>query len=107
MEVELTKEYITSLIDKKGMTKAEFAKQVGVARQNLDVLLSSKKKDINTIIRMSEVLGISLTEFLYGKQGSIVISGFIKVNETIYEIKNKEDMVMILKEIEELEKSEK
>ena len=36
MEVLLTKEYITRLIEKKGMSKAEFAKQMGIVRQNLD-----------------------------------------------------------------------
>ena len=103
MEVVLTKEYITGLIDKKGMSKAEFAKQMGVARQNLDALLESKKKDINTVIKMSEVLGMPLNEFLFGKATDV--SGFLKVNGTVREITKKEDIVDILREIEDMEKS--
>lgn len=85
MEVVLTKEYITGLIERKGMSKAKFAKQMGVQRQNLDVLLESMKKDINTVIKMSELLGLSLNEFLYGKN-EVQISGFIKFNGSIKEI---------------------
>lgn len=103
MEVLLTKEYITGLIEKKGMSKAEFAKQMGVQRQNLDALLESKKKDINTVIKMAEVLGMSLNEFLYGKATDV--SGFLKVNGVIREITKKEDIGAVLKEIEDMEKS--
>lgn len=99
MEVVLTKEYITGLIDKKGMSKAEFAKQMGVQRQNLDALLESKKKDINTVIRMSEVLGMSLNEFLYGKD-VVQISGFIKFNGSIRELQSREDIEAVLSEID-------
>ena len=104
MEVLLSKEYITGLIDKKGMSKAEFAKQMGVARQNLDALLESKKKDINTVIRMAEVLGMPLNEFLYGRTTDV--RGFLKFNGKIKEIQKKEDILDVLKEIEELEKKE-
>ena len=98
----MTKEYITSLIEKKGMSKAEFAKQMGVQRQNLDALLESKKKDINTVIKMSDVLGMPLNEFLYGKTTDV--SGFLKVNGTVREITKKEEIEAVLREIEEMEK---
>lgn len=102
MEVLLTKEYITGLIEKKGMSKAEFAKQMGIVRQNLDSLLESKKKDINTVIRMAEVLGLSLDEFLYGKQ-TVKINGFVSVDDTIYTISQKDDLQKVLADIEKLE----
>lgn len=99
MEVLLTKEYITGLIEKNGMSKAEFAKQMGVQRQNLDALLESKKKDINTVIKMAEVLGMSLNEFLFGKN-ELQISGFIKLNRSIREIHSREDIEAVLIEID-------
>lgn len=97
MELVLTKEYITGLIERKGMSKAKFAKQMGVQRQNLDALLESKK-DINTVIKMSELLGLSLNEFLYGKN-EVQISGFIKFNGSIKEIHTREDIEAVLSEI--------
>lgn len=104
MEVVLTKEYILGLIESRRMSKAEFAKQMGYQRQNLDAMLESKKKDINTVIKMAEVLGMSLDEFLYGKNNAGVrVSGFLKVNDSIIEVTNKADLERIVSEIEKLE----
>ena len=60
MEINLTKERITELLSQKGMTKAEFAKRIGVERNNLDVYLSAKKKDVNLVVKMAEALGLNL-----------------------------------------------
>ena len=104
MEVLLSKDYILGLVEQRGMSKAEFAKQMGIVRQNLDAMLESKKKDINTVIRMAEVLGLSLDEFLYGKQ-TVKINGFVSVDDTIYTISQKDDLQRVLAEIEKLEKT--
>ena len=102
MEILLSKDYILGLVEQRGMSKAEFAKQMGIVRQNLDAMLDSKKKDINTVIRMAEVLGLSLDEFLYGKQ-SVKINGFVSIDDTVYTIKQKEDLTKVIEEIEKLE----
>lgn len=104
MEVLLSKDYILGLVEQRGMSKAEFAKQMGIVRQNLDAMLESKKKDINIVIRMAEVLGLSLDEFLYGKQ-TVKINGFVSVDDTIYTISQKDDLQRVLAEIEKLEKT--
>ena len=101
MEVVLTKEYITGLIDKKGMSKAEFAKQMGVQRQNLDALLESKKKDINTIIKMSEVLGIPFLEFIGMQKKSEDIHGCIFVNGDPVVVNSKEELLKLAKTLED------
>lgn len=104
MEILLSKDYILGLVEQRGMSKAEFAKQMGIVRQNLDAMLESKKKDINTVIRMAEVLGLSLDEFLYGKQ-TVKINGFVGVDDTIYTISQKDDLQRVLAEIDKLEKT--
>lgn len=106
MDVLLTKDYILGLIEKRGMTKAEFASRMGVKRQNLDALLDSKKKDINTIIQMTEILGISLEDFLNRRSSGVCVGGFIKINDTIREIKGKDDLLAAVEEIERLEKKD-
>ena len=97
MEVLLSKEYITGLLTKKGMSKAVFASKMGIVRQNLDAMLDSKKKDINTVIKMAEVLEMPLMEFI-GMQSSegVKISGFVKVNDTVKEISSKKDVEDLL-----------
>ena len=100
MEVLLTKEYILGLIAKRGMSKAEFSSKMGISRQNLDALLESKKKDINTIIKMAEVLEIPFLKFIgMQKEDEVKISGFVKINDTISEISSKEDVVALLDKI--------
>ena len=106
MDVLLTKDYILGLIEKRGMTKAEFASHMGVKRQNLDALLDSKKKDINTIIQMTEILDISLDDFLNKRASGVCVSGFLKINDTIREIKGKEDLLAAVEEIDRLEKKD-
>lgn len=97
MEVLLSKDYILGLVEQRGMSKAEFAKQMGIVRQNLDAMLESKKKDINTVIRMAEVLGLSLDEFLYGKQ-MVKINGFVCIEDVMFVIKSREDLMKVLEE---------
>ena len=104
MEVLLTKDYITGLIAAKGMSKAEFASKMGVVRQNLDAMLESKKKDINVVVKMAEVLNIPLMEFI-GMENSegVKVSGFVKVNDTVREISSKEDVVALLDYINQMQ----
>ena len=64
MDINLTKERITELISQKGMSKAEFAKRIGIERNNLDVYLNAKKKDVSLVIKMAEALDLNLYDFL-------------------------------------------
>ena len=64
MEINLSKERITELISRKGMSKAEFAKRLGYERNNLDAYLNAKKKDINLVIKMAEALDLNLYDLL-------------------------------------------
>ena len=64
MEISLTKERIKDLISRKGLSYAAFAQALGIKRQNLDAYLDAQKKDINMVIKMAEVLGMSLYEFI-------------------------------------------
>jgi transcriptional regulator with XRE-family HTH domain len=64
MEISLTKERIKDLISQKGVSYAAFAQKLGIKRQNLDAYLDAQKKDINLVIKMADVLGMSLYEFI-------------------------------------------
>ena len=99
MEVVLSKDYILGLVEGKGMSKAEFATKLGIQRQNLEALLTSKKKDINTVLKMSQILGMPLNEFLYGEEHVPEVQGFIKIDGGIREITSKEDLLSIAKEL--------
>lgn len=94
---ELSKDYISALIEQRGMTKTEFAEKMGYAkRQYLDAVLNNKKKDIATVAKMAEVLGIPLLEFIGVKEVDTH-----KVYGCIY-VDNKPHLVGSKKDIEDL-----
>ena len=101
MDVLLTKEYITGLIAKKGMSKSEFAEKMGYKRQNLDAMLDSQKKDINTVVRMSEVLDIPLLELIGLKQHTDTIYGVLYVDNKPVIVNSREEIEELLKKISE------
>ena len=100
MEINLTKERITELLSQKGMTKAEFAKRIGVERNNLDVYLSAKKKDVNLVVKMAEALGLNLYDFLGIKEPDAKdVYGFLYVNGDPIRIDSKEDLRKLIEKI--------
>ena len=103
MEVLLTKEYLSGLIASKGMTKAEFASKMGIVRQNLDAMLDSKKKDINTVVKMAEVLDIPLLEFIGMQPEKKSIYGCLYVDDKPIIINSREDIDNLLKSLDNKE----
>ncbi len=99
MEVLLTRDYILEQIASKGMSKAEFASRMGIARQNLDSLLDSKKKDINTIIKMSEVLEIPFLRFIGMEEKKTDIHGCIFINGKENIVHSREDIEKLLEDL--------
>lgn len=100
--VELTKEYISDLIERQGMTKSEFAAKMGYTqRQYLDALLNNKKKDINTVVKMAEVLGIPLLEFIGAKEDPVKdrVFGCLYINGKGRLVKSKDDIEKALEEL--------
>lgn len=98
MEINLTKERITDLISQKGISKAEFAKRLGYERNNLDAYLNSKKKDINMVIKMADVLGMSLYEFIgMPEPGMKEVYGCLYVNGLPLLIHDKAELLDLVK----------
>jgi len=90
----LSKDYILSLIQKKGWSKAYFTeKMMGVKKQNLDALL--KTKNINTIIKLSEVLDIPVLQ-LIGMEPQQKFEGFVKKDGEIKEIRSEDDILKLV-----------
>lgn len=85
-----------SLLKQAGLNKARFATEMGVARQNIQKVFETK--NILTLIKASEVLGVPLMTLIYGKEDEI-INGFIDVNGTVYKIKSRKDIEDLLAKI--------
>lgn len=91
--------HATELLSSAGLTKAKFAERMGIARQNIQKLFASK--NIFTLLKAAEILGVPLNTLLYGEQrnNDTEINGFIEIGETIYRIKSKQDIEEVLKSI--------
>ena len=101
MEINLSKERITELIRLKGMSKAEFAKKLGIERNNLDVCLNSKKKDINLVLKMAAAFDMDLYEFLGLKEPETkVIYGCLYVKGIPTLVNSKEEILSIIQNLE-------
>lgn len=100
MEVDINKERVLGFLKEKGMSKVEFANKMGILRQNLDALLESKKKDINVVIKMAEVLEIPFDEFVgMVERRKPQPEGIIKYKDKYWDIKTKEDLELLLNQI--------
>ena len=57
-------ELILSILQERGVAKAQFAKELGLKRQNIDKVLFNKK-DLRTdqVIKISELLSVNLFDY--------------------------------------------
>ena len=100
MEVNLSKERITALINQKGISKAEFAKRLGYERNNLDAYLNAKKKDINLVIKMAEALDLNLYDFLgLTEPGTREVYGCLYVKGIPVLVNNKDELLELVKKL--------
>lgn len=99
MEAKLSKDFIYSLVAYKGMTKAEFAKKVGLERNNLDSALNSKKKDINFVIKMAEALDLPLMTFIGAESGELNMFGCIYVNGVPVIVNSRKEIEELLEKV--------
>lgn len=100
--IKLTKEYITGLIERQGMTRPEFAAKMGYEkRQYLDAMLNTQKKDIETVVKMADVLGIPLLELIGESEDSMKdrVFGCIYINGKAHLINSKEDIKQLSDEL--------
>ena len=96
----ITKTYLEThcdiLLANANLTKSQFAKQMGVARQNINKVLQTK----NVIIlqKVSTILNVPLNTLISGASTSL-INGFIELNDKVYTIKTKEDLLNLIQQL--------
>lgn len=86
-----------SLLKEAGLNKARFSEKMGIARQNVQKVFSSK--NIFTLIKAAEVLDKSLDTLIYGTTKQQAINGFVEVNGTVFRIKDRKDIEDLLEKI--------
>ena len=85
----------TELLSNAGLNKAKFAEKMGVARQNIQKVFETK--NVFTLMRAAEVLGVSLNHLILGNiQSETIINGYIEVNGTIHKVQSKQDLLNLI-----------
>lgn len=85
----------TELLANAGLNKAKFAEKMGVARQNIQKVFETK--NVFTLMRAAEVLGVSLNHLISGNiQSETTINGYIEVNGTIHKVQSKQDLLNLI-----------
>lgn len=91
-------EHAEEILKEKNLTKAQFAKAMSIAPQNINKLFGTK--NALTLSKIASFLGIPLQVLLFGREEEVVdILGCIYVDKTAHLISNKEDIINLLSEL--------
>lgn len=81
---------VKEVCKEKGVTLAEVASKIGVAQASLSKMLGGNPT-IGTLEKIADALGVPVTE-LFEKPNASNVIGFVKVGDTVHEVKSVEDV---------------
>lgn len=86
-----------------GITKTDFAEQMGIKKQNVKALFATK--NIVILRQAAKVMGVPLEQLIAPADviPEAEINGFVEVNREIYRIRDKEDLYNVIAKIGEVE----
>ena len=90
---------IAEILSERGISKTQFADMMGIAKQNVDLLLQTN--NIQKLEQIAEVLGVNFSDlYVDDKQPQTELNGFIEYKGEIHRVKTKADLENLLKYIE-------
>ena len=89
---------IEEILKERGITKTQFADMMGVAKQNVNLLLNTN--NTQKMEKIAEVLGVKFTDlFVADDQPQDELNGFVEYKGEIYRIKSRLDIEKLLRSI--------
>jgi transcriptional regulator with XRE-family HTH domain len=89
---------IEEILKERGISKTQFADMMGVAKQNVNLLLQTN--NTQKMEKIAEVLGVKFTElFVTDEQPQEELNGFVEYKGEVYRIKTKTDLKSLLNKI--------
>ena len=87
---------IEEILKERGISKTQFADMMGVAKQNVNLLLNTT--NTQKMEKIAEVLGVKFTDlFVTDDQPQDELNGFVEYKGEIHRIKAKVDLENLLK----------
>ena len=82
---------IEEILRERGITKTQFADMMGVAKQNVNLLLNTN--NTQKMEKIAEVLEVKFSDlFVADDQPQDELNGFVEYKGEVYRIKNKADL---------------
>lgn len=89
---------IAELLVEKGISKTRFAEMMGVAKQNVNLLLSTN--NIQKLEQIADALGVEFEDLIVNdKPVEEAVNGFVEFRGEIYRIQSKTDLEELLKKM--------
>ncbi|MBR4028937.1 MAG: helix-turn-helix transcriptional regulator [Alistipes sp.] len=86
---------IEEILRERGITKTQFAEMMGVAKQNVNLLLNTN--NTQKLEKIAEVLGMEFTDlFVLNNKPQEELNGFIEYKGEVYRIRTKTDLIELL-----------
>ena len=90
---------IEEILKERGISKTQFADMMGVAKQNVNLLLSTN--NTQKLEKIAEVLEMEFTDlFVLDNKPQNDLNGFIEYKGEVYRIKTKQDLIELLSIVE-------
>ena len=90
---------IVELLAEKGISKSQFAEMMGVAKQNVNLLLETS--NIKKLEQIAQVLSVRLNDLWVDSDApKAEIYGFLEFRGQIHKIQSKKDLQAILNAME-------
>lgn len=90
---------IEEILKERGISKTQFADMMGVAKQNVNLLLSTN--NTQKLEKIAEVLEVKFTDlFVLDNKPQNDLNGFVEYKGEVYRIKTKQDLIELLSIVE-------
>ena len=90
---------IEEILKERGITKTQFADMMGVAKQNVNLLLNTN--NTQKMEKIAEVLGVKFSDLIVDdQQTQEELNGFVEYKGEIFRIRTKADLKSLLKSME-------
>ena len=90
---------IEEILKERGISKTQFADMMGVAKQNVNLLLNTN--NTQKMEKIAEVLEVKFSDlFVADDQPQDELNGFVEYKGEIFRIRNKADLKGILRSME-------
>lgn len=90
---------VAEVLAERGISKTQFAELMGVAKQNVNLLINTN--NIQKLEQMADALGVKFSDLIVDdRQPKDRIDGFVEYNGEIYRIRTKADLEGLLRVVE-------